>query len=186
MKVTFVNIDKKGIKKFSKNTKYVLITNYIDKINKYNDLTIKPIIILYNGSYVIDLENNNVIIDKSLDEKTFNNILNYVNFSKIKINILKMNDKIYELILNCDNIHRRLIIPYMFKDKYPNIKCNTLNKLIYIVDKKVSLLNSFEEVFNYLNLKNNYVDLENLFINVSNDGYYKDNVNWKGYEKYEY
>ena len=82
----------------------------------------------------------------------------------------------------CNNYHRRIIIPYMFKDLYPEVKCNTLDKDIFIYDNKVSLINAIEETLDYLNIKNNYVDVENIYVNVSDGCYY--NV-WKGFGLYE-
>ena len=73
----------------------------------------------------------------------------------------------------------------MFKDLYPTVSCCTIDKEIFIYDKKVSMINAIGDTLNYLNIKNNYIDLENIYINVSNDGYYKDNSNWKGYVLYE-
>ncbi len=185
MKITMVNLDKKIIKKVNNDTKYILISNSYKNVDMYLNLSIKPILILYNGSYVIDLENNSVIINKSIDISSINSIVKYSNEHNVNIHYYKYNDKVYGLKLNCDNYHRRLIIPYMFSDLYPKVKCNTLNKDIYINNKDVSLINAIEETLDYLNIKNNYIDLENIYINVSDIGYYKDKGNWKGYEMYE-
>ena len=98
---------------------------------------------------------------------------------------LKKNNKVYEIKLTCDNYHRRIIIPYMFEDKYPNVSTTIRNKSICIISKKVSLMTSIEEVLNYLKLNSNFIDLENIYVNVSIEEYYKDKLNWKGYELYE-
>ena len=73
----------------------------------------------------------------------------------------------------------------MFKDLYPDVKCDTLGNDIYVYDKKVSLLNAIEESLSYLNIKNNFIELENIYINVSDNGYYKNNNVVKGYGLYE-
>ena len=185
MKVTIINLEKKQFKTIDNNTKYVLISNSYNNIGEYLNLKIKPILILYNGAYVIDLENNSVIINKSINVNSLDKIIKYSNSHDIDINYYKNNDIIYGLKLLVNNYHRRLVIPYMFKDLYPDVKCDTVNKEIYVFDKKVSLLNAISESLNYLNIKNNYIELENIYINVSDNGYYRDNVSMKGYELYE-
>lgn len=185
MKITMINLDKKRLKQINNDTKYILITNSYDKVSDYLNLSIKPILILYGGSYVVDLENNSVIINKSIDVSSLNKIIKYSNGHNVDIKYYKYNETVYGIKLVCDNYHRRLIIPYMFKDLYPKVSCYTINKEIFIYDKKVSMINAIGDTLNYLNIKNNCIDLENIYINVSNDGYYKDNSNWKGYVLYE-
>lgn len=182
MRVIFVNIDKKNIKKLDDNIKYVLITENKDNLDKYLSLKIKPIVILYNGSYVIDLERNNVIINKSIDEKSCNNIIDYSNSHNVRIKLYQKEKKTYEIKITTENYHRRLIIPYMFKDLIPNVSTSTRGKSIYITSWNSSLINAIDEVLNYLNITNNFIDLENIYINVSHEGYYRDKINWKGYD----
>lgn len=185
MKITIINLEKKQFKTIDNNTKYVLISNSYNNIGDYLDLKIKPILILYNGAYVIDLENNSVIINKSININSLDKIIKYSNLHDISVNYYKNNNKVYGLKLTVNNYHRRLIIPYMFKDLYPDVKCDTLGNDIYVYDRKVSLLNAIEESLSYLNIKNNYIELENIYINVSDNGYYKNNNVMKGYELYE-
>ena len=182
MKVIFANIDKKNIKKFENNIKYVLITEDKNCLEKYSNLNIKPIIILYNGSYVIDLENNSVIIKRPIDEVSCNKIISYGKTHEVETKVYQKGNSVYEIRISTDNYHRRLIIPYMFRDLFPDVKSVTRGKSIYINSKDVSLINAIDEVLNYLNVTNNYIDLENIYINVSSEGYYKDKVNWKGIE----
>lgn len=182
MRVIFANVDKKNIKKFDEDTKYVLISESKDILKEYVNLKIKPVVILYNGSYVVDLENNSVIIKKPIDELSFNKIIRYSNTHNVHAKVYKNNDNVYEIKITTDNYHRRLIIPYMFKDLFPNVKSITKGNCIYVNSKDVSLINAIDEVLNYLNITNNYIDLENLYINVSDEGYYKDELNWKGIE----
>ena len=185
MKVIFANIDKKSIKNFDKNTKYVFITDNKDSLNNYESFKIKPIIILYNGSYVVDLENKNVIIKRPIDEMSYYKIIRYGNTHKVITNVYKKDGNVYEIKITTDNYHRRLIIPYMFRDLFPDVKSVTRGKSIYINSKEASLINAIDEILNYLNITNNYIDLENIYTNVSSDGYYKDKLNWKGIEIYE-
>ena len=182
MRVIFANIDKKHIKNVEENVKYVLITENSNNLKDYNDLKIKPVVILYNGSYVVDLENNSVIIKRPIDEQSFSKIIEYSNSHNVKTKVCKNNDDVYEIKISTDNYHRRLIIPYMFKDLFPDVMTTTRGKIIYVNSKEVSLINAIDEVLNYLNITNNYIDLENIYINVSSDGYYKDKINWKGIE----
>ena len=185
MRVVFLNIDKKSIDCLNNNVKYVLITEDLRKINEFKKYRVKPIVILYNGTFVIDLENNHVIIEKPIDEKSTNKILKYSNNHNVDASLYKYEDNVFEIKLMCDNYHRRLIIPYMFKDKLPSISTLTSGKSIYIINKKASLISAIDEVLNYLNIKNNFIDLENLYTNISSEGYYKDRLNWKGFELYE-
>ncbi|MBR1416228.1 MAG: HAD hydrolase family protein [Bacilli bacterium] len=185
MRVVFLNIDKKLDTIIEKDVKYVLITDDVNKLKKFENLDIKPIVALYNGSYVVDLEKNNVIIDIPIDEKSNKKIINYANSHNVNTLLKEKNNNIYEMKLLCDNYHRRLIIPYMFKDKIPNVLVTVREKDIYITSKRASLINAIDEIFEYLNVKNSYVDLENIYIKVSNEWYYKDRLNWKGYELYE-
>ena len=185
MRVFFANVDKKDLNSFNDNIKYVLITENQNEIKKYLSLKIKPIIILYDGSYVVDLENNNVIIDKSIDERSYSKIINYSNSHNVNYKIYEKQNKVYEIKITTNNYHRRLIIPYMFRDLIPNIKSLTRGKSIYITSKEASLINAIDEVLNYLNITNNYIDLENICTNVSIEGYYNDKLNWKGFEFYE-
>lgn len=185
MKVLFVNIDKRSINKLEENIKYVLITENKDNLRNYLNLKIKPIIILYNGAYVIDLEKNSVIIKKSIDEKSCNKIINYSNHHNVNMRLYKKDDNVYEIKITTDNYHRRLIIPYMFKDLIPSVSTVTRGKSIFITNKNASLINAIDEVLNYLNITNNFIDLENIYVNISSEGYYKDKESWKGYDLYE-
>ena len=182
MKVVFANIDKRNIQEFDEGIKYVLISENKDNLNQYMDLNIKPIIILYNGSYVVDLENNSVIIKRPIDEISFNKIIRYSNSHNVKTKVYQKKNEVYEIKITTDNYHRRLIIPYMFKDLIPDIKSITRNKSIIINSKDASLINAIDEVLNYLKITNNFIDLENIYTNVSNEGYYRDKLNWKGIE----
>ena len=182
MKVIFANLDQKSIKDYEDSIKYVLITDSKDNLKDFEKLKIKPILILYNGSYVVDLENNSVIIKRPIDEVSYNKIIRYSNSHKVNTKVCKKGNSVYEIIITTDNYHRRLIIPYMFKDLFPKVNSITQGKSIIINSKDVSLINAIDEVLNYLNITNNFIDLENIYTNVSNEGYYKDNINWKGIE----
>ena len=182
MKVIFANIDKKSIKKIDDNTKYVLITDNVESLKEYTDLKNKPIVIMYNGSYVVDLENNSVIIKRPIDNNSFNKIISYSNSHNVKTKVFQKNKDVFEIKITTDNYHRRLIIPYMFRDLFPDVKSITKGNSIYINSKEASLINAIDEVLNYLNITNNFIDLENIYINVSDEGYYKDKLNWKGIE----
>ncbi len=183
MKVTIVNLEKKKIISIDNETKYILIANNYKDVKEYLDLKIKPVLILYSGAYVIDLENNNVIINKSVDINSLNMINKYCSSHNVDISYYQYNNTIYGLKLISNNYHRRLIIPYMFKDLYPNVKCSTLDNNIFVCDNKVSLISAIEEVYDYLHIKNNYIELENIYINVSDKGYYNNVL--KGYDLYE-
>lgn len=180
MRIIFANIDEKPINKFDDKVKYVFITDNKNSINKYTDIKIKPIVIMYNGSYVVDLENNSVIINKPIDENSCNKIIEYGNSHKVILNKEHIDKNVFLIKITTDNYHRRLIIPYMFKDLFPDVGCITRNKSIYVYSKKASLINAIDEVLNYLNVTNNYVDLENIYTNVSSETFNRDNVNWKG------
>ena len=180
MRIVFVNLDKKDRPNIDKDTKYVLITNDFKKIEDYKKLSIKPIVILYNGSYVVDLEKNSVIIDEPIDKRSYNKIITYSSTHNVDVTTLENKKKIYELKLSTNNIHRRLIIPYMFKDILPKVMCMSLDKKIIITSRDVSLLGAIEQVLNYLNTSSNYLDILSIYSNVSYDGYIKDKVKWKG------
>ena len=134
---------------------------------------------------MIDLENNHVIIKKPIDESSYSKIISYGASHKVITNTYKKDGNVYEIKITTDNYHRRLIIPYMFRDLFPDVKSITRGKSIYVNSKDASLINAIDEVLNYLNITNNYIDLENIYTNVSSEGYYKDKVNWKGIEVYE-
>lgn len=185
MRVVFLNIDKKEIVNIKSNIKYVLISENPKNVSKYLGIDIKPIVILYNGAYVIDLEKNSVIINKPIDEKSYNDIYKYATTHNVNIIPFKKNDNVYEIKLSCDNYHRRVIIPYLFEDKIPKVTTIKRNKSLCVTSRDVSLISSIEEVLSYLKLNTNYIDLENIYINVSIEGYYKDKLNWKGFELYE-
>ena len=74
MKVVFLNADKKSVTNIKPNIKYVLISENFKNISKYLETNIKPILILFNGAYVIDLEKNSVIINKPIDELCYQKI----------------------------------------------------------------------------------------------------------------
>ena len=99
--------------------------------------------------------------------------------------LYQKNEKVYEIKIMTDNYHRRLIIPYMFKDLIPSVSTVTRGKSIFITNKNASLINAIDEVLNYLNITNNFIDLENIYVNISSEGYYKDKESWKGYDLYE-
>lgn len=180
MRIVFKNLVKEQHEKLDDNTKYVLITDDINKTIDYESLNIKPIVILYNGSYVVDLNNNSVIIDKPIDKRSCDKVINYSNTHNVDLFILKNKNKIYEIKMSTNNFHRRLIIPYMFKDKIKNVSTESLNKQIFVNNKDASLLNAIDNVLTYLNATSNYLDLLNIYSNVSYDGYVKDKVKWKG------
>lgn len=182
MKVIFANIDQRSINNYDDNIKYVLITDNKENLKIIDKFKVKPIVIMYNGSYVVDLENNSVIIKKPIDELSYNKIIRYSNSHEVKTKIYQKGNKVYEIKISTDNYHRRLIIPYMFKDLFPRVKSITQGKNIVVNSIEASLINAIDEVLNYLNVTNNFIDLENLYTNVSSEGYYKDKINWKGIE----
>lgn len=180
MRIVFVNLDKKEKISIENNTKYVLISSDIEKIKDYKKLSIKPIVILYNGSYVIDLDKNSVIIDEPIDKRSADKIIAYSNTHNVDITLLKNKSKIYEIKMSTNNIHRRLIIPYMFKDILPRVSTTSVDKKIITNNNKASLLGAIEQVLTYLKASSNYLDLLSIYSNVSYDGYLKDKLKWKG------
>ena len=159
------------------NTKYIIITNDILDISKFNNYSVKPTLIMFDGTYVIDLDKNNVIIDNCIDKKEVSKIKKYALSHEVKLTCNEYNNKIYELKLNTNNFHRRLIIPYMFKDKYKNIDIKVENKDIYVTKKYNSLLNAIDLVFEYLHINYNFMDLQSICDYVDTVGFYK-----KGYD----
>lgn len=157
--------------------KYVIMTNNIDDISKYKNFEKKPILIMFDGSYVIDLDKNNVIIDNCIDEKSICKIKKYALSHKVDMKSAKYNDKVYEIKLNTNNSHRRLVIPYMFKDRLKNVDTRVDNKDIYVINKYNSILNAIDLVFEYLNIKYNFMELEDICSYIKSIGFYK-----KGYE----
>jgi len=159
------------------NTKYIIISNNIIDMKKYQDYKVKPILILFDGSYVIDLDKNNVIIDNYINKLSVSKINKYAKTHRVDINLSSYNDKVYEIKLTTNNYHRRLIIPYMFKDLLKNIDTIKDNKDIYIVEKNSSIITAIDNIFEYLNIKYNFMELESICDYVNKNGYYK-----KGYD----
>ena len=108
-KVIFWDIDKKKITRVNKNTKYVILTNKSYKDIDISTFEIKPIIISYSGALIIDLENNKVINNKNINKNNLKVILNYFNNHDIKYQLLKDNDKIYQVKIESKNYYRMLI-----------------------------------------------------------------------------
>ena len=180
MRIVFVNLDKKDKTIIDNDTKYVLITNDSTKLEDYTNLLIKPIVILYDGAYVEKKKKNSVIIDKPIDKRSYNKIMTYTNTHNVEEIDFSKNKKIYEIKMSTNNFHRRLIIPYMFKDILPNVITSTIDKKIIVTSKDVSLLGAIESVLTYLNTSSDYLDILSIYSNVSYDGYIRDKVKWKG------
>lgn len=172
MKVIFIDVDKNSFINELDDIKYVVISNSLTKIEKYNDMKIKPIVVLFNGAYVIDLENNNVIIDKSISNLAMNKILKYSNSHNVEVEKCDKDNFTYQLELNPDNPHRRLIIPYYFKDKISEVKCISKNKKVYVFNRDVSMLSAIEEIMNYLKYEEDIFEIERIYLMVSNLGYF--------------
>ena len=78
MRVIYYDVDKKKLGQIKKKTKYVLLSNDIKILQECYNFDILPIVILFNGAYVIDLEKNHVIIDKSISSSSFSRDLTVV------------------------------------------------------------------------------------------------------------
>lgn len=185
MKIVFVNIDKEKLTNISKNTRYVIIASDEKGLNDIKELDIKPIVILYNGAYVVDLENNNVIIEKPIDNCSFNKIIDYANTHDVNTSLYKRNKSLFEIKIMTNNYHRRLIIPRLFKDLIPNVNSISLDKEIFITNKSVSLNLAIEKVLEYLNVNSDIFELENIYADINDLGYYNKELNMKGYMLYE-
>lgn len=172
MNVVFIDVDKNKFISEDENIKYIVISNKFDEIEKYNNMKIKPIMVLFNGSYVIDLENNNVIIDKYISQMALDKIMNYSNDHNVEIKKYNKGNFIYQMELNPDNPHRRLIIPYYFRDKISEVKCITKNKKVYVFNKDVSMLFAIEEIMNYLKYDNDIFEIEKIYLMVNDVGYF--------------
>ncbi len=184
MNIKIVNIEKELINEIDDNCKYIIILNNENTLDNISNYKIKPILVLYNGAYVVDLENNNVIIEKSIDLISYSKIIRYANTHDVKINLFKKNNLVYQIKLSTNNYHRRLIIPSYFKDLVPEIRCINSNKEILIVNNNVSLYEAIEMVLDYLNIEFNLFELENIVSNI-NEKYFNNNNYWKENILYE-
>lgn len=179
MKVVFIDLDKNSFINEKENIKYVVISDNPKKLEKCNNMELKPIVVLFNGAYVVDLENNNVIIDKSISKKAINKILNYSKNHDVEIKKCNRNNLVYQMEL-MSNPHRRLIIPYYFKDKISDVKCITKNNKVYVFNKDVSMLSVIEEIMNYLKIEEDIFEIERIYLMVSNIGYFNDSKKKEG------
>lgn len=171
MKVCFLDIDKKKLKNIKEDTRYVIITNNdLDNINEYNIFEFKPIIIAYNGSYVIDLANNSVIIKKPISEYCLNKVLDYTNTHDVNTKLYQNNKDLFEIKLETRNRNRMMVIPKLFKDKIPNVKSVGDLETIYVTNSNASIINAIGEVLSYLNINEDIIGLDNIYNNINING----------------
>ena len=186
-RVIFWDIDKNNINKFDKDTKYVLITK--DNYNVVNNdaFDIKPIVIKYNGAFIIDLEKNKVINNEILHKSDLKPVINYFKNHDINYQLNIENDKIYQIKIESKNYYRMLVLPMFIKNKFNNVKAvyNYPIKLgkdlyqNYIISDRISIISNLNEIINYLGTKQeNIIELSRIIDNINNNlnefGYFKD------------
>ena len=174
MKVIYLDIDKCDIKLLDTDTKYVVFANDLSRVKDFINLEIKPIFILNQGAYIIDLDNKNVIIKEPILKEKVDIIVDYCNKHNVSYDFKKVGSDIFEIILNTDNVHRRLIIPYYFKDYVSLVKCNVKDDKIYVINQNVSILRAIEEVDDYLNIGGNILEIDDIYQHIKGIGYFKE------------
>ena len=186
-KVIFWDIDKKKISKIEKDTKYILITK--DNYNVLNTslFDINPIIVKYNGSLIIDLENNKIINNEILHRSDIKPIISYFNNHDISYKLNIDNNKVYQIKIESKNYYRMLILPMFIKNKFKNVKTAfnypiKINKELYqnyIISDKISTISNLNTIINYLDAKqDNIIELSKIIDNINSNlndiGYFKD------------
>ena len=173
-KVIFQNIDKKKIDKIEEDCKYVILTSGSYEEVDVSEFKIKPIVLAYNGSYGIDLENNKVIINESIKQNELKLVYNYFDNHDIKYKAMKKNNNIYTVKFISDNFYRMLIIPTYFKEKYKYFKTlyqypyKLNNKYLnYLISNNISKISNLSTIINYLGITTiNILDLEVLSVKI--------------------
>lgn len=184
-KVIFWNIDKRKLNKINKNTKYVISTN--NNFNLVEQFDIKPIIVAYNGSLIIDKENNKIIKEELLNNSTLKPVINYFKNHDISYKIDIKNNKIYQIKIESKNYYRMLILPMFIKNKFKNVK-TAYNYPIkigkdlyqnYIISDKITPISNLNLIIDYLDPKEiDIFELAKLIDDINNNlneiGYFKE------------
>lgn len=169
-KVMFINIDKMKLDAVDTDCKYILFTSrYYSQID-IKKFKIKPIVICFNGSYGIDLENNKILFNNPLLKSDVSKILNYANNHNVNYEVLENENIIYSFKLCTNNYSRMLIIPSYFNEilKYTKTIYRIApksNKMYYnfVVSKNVSFITNLSNIIEYLHIKaNNFIELEHI------------------------
>ena len=185
-KVIFWDIDKKSLDKID-NCKYVLLTNGNYEDIDITSFKIKPIIIAFNGSLIIDKENDKILNDEIMNNNAVKLVIDYFNKHDINYQMNVINKKIYQIKIESKNYYRMLILPMFIKNKFKNIKTSygypiKINKDLYqnyIISDKISTISNLNLIINYLNISmNNIFELSQMIDKINNNliefGYYKD------------
>ena len=186
-KVIFWDIDKKRLTKINKDTKYVILTNKNYKDIDVSSFDIKPIVISFSGSLIVDLENNKIINNKVLNKNNLKVIINYFKSHDINYELIKDNDKIYQLKIESKNYYRMLVLPMFINSKFNDVKTLygypiKINKNLYqnyIISDKISSISNLNLIINYLDIMcTNIVELscmiDDINNNINNYGYFKE------------
>ena len=190
-KVIFWDIDKIKLKTIKKDYKYVLLTSKSYKDVDISEFTIKPIIVSYNGSYIIDLENNKILNNISIKKDDIYPLTRY--FDKHDITYKTYNNpNTYQLKIESKNYYRMLILPMFIKNKFNNVKTVyqypiKINKELYqnyIISDKITTISNLSTIINYLNVSiDNIIELkllsEDIYAKLNSIGYFTE-FNKKG------
>ena len=187
--IIFWNLEKRELNNIESKAKYIIFTDKDVDINRFN---IKPIIIRFHGSLIIDYETNETIFSSKLSSDKIKQITAYALNHNVDYIKNKYNKETYEIQLETTNFNRMLVMPAFIKNEYNGLKTyymspNLINNncfINYVINDDVSVLESLLCIINYLKLKSNDIlELTNICFTlvdlISTNGYCMTNKNLK-------
>ena len=187
--IIFWNLEKRELNNIESKAKYIIFTDKDVDINRFN---IKPIIIRFHGSLIIDYETNETIFSSKLSADRIKQIVTYALKHDVKYIESSYNNETYEIQLETTNFNRMLVMPAFIKNEYNGLKTyyvspNLINNnsfINYVINEDVSVLESLLCIINYLKLKSNDIlELTNICFTlvdlISTNGYCMTNKNLK-------
>ena len=187
--IIFWNLEKRELNNIESKAKYIIFTDKDVDINRFN---IKPIIIRFHGSLIIDYETNETIFSSKLSSDKIKQITAYALNHNVDYIKNKYNKETYEIQLETTNFNRMLVMPAFIKNEYNGLKTyymspNLINNncfINYAINDDVSVLESLLCIINYLKLKSNDIlELTNICFTlvdlISTNGYCMTNKNLK-------
>ena len=187
--IIFWNLEKRELNNIESKAKYIIFTDKDVNINKF---AIKPIIIRFHGSLIIDCETNDTIFSSKLSADRIKQIVTYALKHNVKYIENNYNKETYEIQLETTNFNRMLVMPAFIRNEYNGLKTyyespNLINNnsfINYVINDDVSVLESLLCIINYLKLKSNDIlELTNICFTlvdlISTNGYCMTNKNLK-------
>ena len=112
--IIFWNLEKRQLNNIESKAKYIIFTDKDVDINRF---AIKPIIIRFHGSLIIDYETNETIFSSKLSADRIKQTVTYALKHDVKYIESSYNNETYEIQFETTNFNRMLVMPAFIKNE---------------------------------------------------------------------